>query len=73
MIDSPTPMNMRGKAMLTKPRAAPEAAVSMLHTAKPIAINRVRLTVSASAPMNNPAAEYKEEKKQTSKQAELSV
>ena len=36
---------------------SPEAAVRRLHAARPIAISRVRFTVSASTPMNTPMIE----------------
>lgn len=57
MMDSPTPISMRGAANVQKPRAAPDSAVRALHSASPAAISRVRLTMSAKAPMNNPIAE----------------
>ena len=52
MVDSPTPMKSRGMARETKPRVAPGAAVSALHSATPTAAKRGRWVVSAITPMN---------------------
>ena len=53
--DSPTPINARGMASEMNPRAAPDAAVSRLHSAMAPAISRGRWVRSASTPMNSPA------------------
>jgi hypothetical protein len=52
--DSPTPMNRRAAATCTNPAAAPVAAVSALHSARPAAISRGRCRRSASEPANSP-------------------
>ena len=56
-IDSPTPINILGIAIVTNPLALPVRAVKTLHKTTPNAINLGLLTVSANTPINNPITE----------------
>jgi hypothetical protein len=56
-IDSPTPINILGKAMDIKPFAAPVNAVKRLHITTPKAISLGLFTMSASTPIKRPAIE----------------
>ena len=57
MIDSPTPINILGRAKVMNPLAAPEAIVKTLQSTTPKAINLDLFTRSAKAPMNRPIIE----------------
>ena len=56
-IDSPTPINILGRAMVTKPLAAPVNAVNTLQSTTPKAINLGLFTISAKTPIKSPAIE----------------
>ena len=56
-IDSPTPINILGKAIEIKPLAAPVKAVNMLQSTTPKAISLGLFTISASTPIKRPATE----------------
>ena len=56
-IDSPTPINILGRASVINPFAAPDAIVKILHRTTPKAINFDLFTLSASAPINKPIIE----------------
>ena len=56
-IDSPTPINILGTAIETKPFAAPVSAVNTLHNTTPKAISFGLFTMSARTPMKRPAIE----------------
>ena len=57
IIDSPTPINILGKARVMKLLAAPEATVKILQRTTPKAINLDLFTRSAKAPINKPIIE----------------
>ena len=56
-IDSPTPINILGKAIEINPFAAPVKAVKTLQRTTPKAISLGLLTISAKTPMKSPAIE----------------
>ena len=56
-IDSPTPINILGRAIETNPFAAPVRAVNILQRTTPNAISLGLLTISARTPIKRPATE----------------
>ena len=56
-IDSPTPINILGRAIEIKPLAAPVKAVNTLQITTPKAINFGLFTMSAKTPIKSPATE----------------